>query len=241
MHVQLSQISVQIAGRFLLQGVSATFPENKITAVIGRSGSGKSSLLRVINGLLIPTEGEVSINQRPFDYRRADFERLQMGYAIQGSTLFPHLTVLQNISIAARIKKNETRNQEVRARQLLEMVGLPKAFEKKYPYQLSGGEQQRVSLCRALFLNPTLLLMDEPFGALDPLTRYDMQQLVRLLQQNEPRNIVMVTHDMREAKILADQVLVLEAGRVLQFAPTQHVLAYPVDGVVRSLIQAAFA
>jgi osmoprotectant transport system ATP-binding protein len=238
MQVEVSNISIRRESHVLLEDVSVSFPENKITAIIGRSGSGKSSLLRVINGLLRPASGQVAINQRPFDYEHQEAERLQMGYAVQGSALFPHLNTLQNISIAARIKKEGTKDW-VRARTLMQQVGLAFTLETKYPHQLSGGEQQRVSLCRALYLNPSLLLMDEPFGALDPLTRYEIQQLVLTLQRQQPRTILLVTHDMREAKMLADFILVLEAGRLVQFDRTAQLLAEPAHPVVSALIQAA--
>jgi osmoprotectant transport system ATP-binding protein len=159
---------------------------------------------------------------------------------VQNTGLFPHLTVAQNISIASKLTGEQT-NPLNRTEELMELVNIPVTFKKKYPYQLSGGEQQRVGICRALFLNPPLLLMDEPLGALDPLTRHEIQNEIRKLQEIEPRSILLVTHDLREAKKLADFIVVMDSGRLLQFDTTENVLQKPGNEKVKKLIDASLS
>jgi osmoprotectant transport system ATP-binding protein len=208
--------------------------------LIGRSGSGKSTLLRTVNGLIQPTEGEVRLQGQLFNYSDPSGERLKMGYVVQGVGLFPHLTVRQNISIASRLQKQKSDPQK-RVLDLLAQVGLSPSYQSKFPHELSGGEQQRVGLCRALFLDPPVLLMDEPFGALDPITRHEIQHEVLRLQKDQPRTMILVTHDMREAQKLADDIVVLENGVVIQADSKENVLQRPSHPVVKSLIEAAFS
>ena len=208
--------------------------------MIGRSGSGKSTLLRTVNGLIQPTEGEVRLQGQLFNYSDPSRERLKMGYVVQGVGLFPHLTVSQNIAIASRLQKQKS-DLPKRVSDLLAQVGLSPSYQSKFPHELSGGEQQRVGLCRALFLDPPVLLMDEPFGALDPITRYEIQHEVLRLQKDQPRTMILVTHDMREAQKLADDIVVLEKGVVIQADSKENVLQRPTHPVVKSLIDAAFS
>ena len=159
---------------------------------------------------------------------------------VQGTGLFPHLTIEDNISIAGKLAFPKVHSNE-RINHLMDLVGLPLSLKNKYPFQLSGGEQQRTGVCRALFLNPPLLLMDEPFGALDPITREDIQKEILTVQKNEPRTILLVTHDMREAKKLADNILVIDEGEVQQFDRASQVLAQPANEIVKRLINASLA
>jgi osmoprotectant transport system ATP-binding protein len=193
----------------------------------------------LINGLVMPTHGHVVVNGNALDYNHIFEKRLLMGYVVQATGLFPHLTVSKNISIAGRIEPTSVK-AELRVAELMEKVSLPLAFRNKYPHELSGGEQQRVGICRALFLNPPILLMDEPFGALDPITRYEMQEEILRLQHQEPRTIFFVTHDMREAAKLADHILVLEKGVIQQYAEKAKVIQQPVNDFVKQFIQASF-
>lgn len=240
MQIQLQRISHRYAERTVLTNVSLTFAHQKITALIGRSGSGKSTLLRTVNGLIQPTEGEVRLQGQLFNYSDPSRERLKMGYVVQGVGLFPHLTVSQNIAIASRLQKQKS-DLPKRVSDLLAQVGLSPSYQSKFPHELSGGEQQRVGLCRALFLDPPVLLMDEPFGALDPITRYEIQHEVLRLQKDQPRTMILVTHDMREAQKLADDIVVLEKGVVIQADSKENVLQRPTHPVVKSLIDAAFS
>ncbi|MFN7491605.1 MAG: ATP-binding cassette domain-containing protein [Cyclobacteriaceae bacterium] len=235
--VELTDVSHGYGGQEVLTNLTIRFQENKITAIIGKSGSGKSTLLQLINGLLRPSKGQVSVFNQPLNYQQTTSLRLRMGYMVQGTGLFPHLTIAQNIAIAGKVLDNS--KPGARVNELMELVGLPSSYQPKYPYELSGGEQQRVGICRALYLNPPLLLMDEPMGALDPITRQDIQQEIMKLQRLAPRTMLLVTHDMREAKKLADFILVLARGKVQQFDRASNVISEPATQAVRDLINAS--
>ena len=239
--VELINVSYHYSGQIALRKLSVSFRKNQVTAIIGRSGSGKSTILQLVNGLLMPTSGSISIAGTPLDYKNLSKLRLRIGYAVQGNGLFPHLTVEENISISGKIEGQNKTNLTKRVDELLQLLGLPLIYKKKFPYELSGGEQQRVAIGRALFLNPPLLLMDEPFGALDPVTRAEMQQEILKIQKIEPRTILMVTHDMREAQKLADDIMVLEAGELQQFDSKAMVLQSPVNKNVINLIEASLS
>ncbi len=237
MIIQLQDVTHCYQEHIALNNISVEFNENKITAIIGRSGSGKSTLLQLINGLVRPQQGTVRVQSNPLDYNRLKQIRLKMGFVIQAIGLFPHLTVFQNISLAGRMSELYVPASE-RVYELMNLVGLPIVYQHKYPHELSGGEQQRVGICRALFLNPPILLMDEPFGSLDPITRYEVQLEVIRLQQLQPRTILLVTHDMREAKALADYILVMDIGEVQQYDLKEEVINNPANEAVKQLIQA---
>lgn len=207
--VELVGVSKSYGDHRALDDVSVAFRPEKITAIVGRSGSGKSTLLKTINGLIKPTAGVV----------RAPGLR-QIGYVVQGSGLFPHLSVAENISLPGKIAHEQ---HPSRVSELLDLTELAASYAGKYPWQLSGGEQQRVALCRALFLNPPLLLLDEPFGSLDTYTRLDLQGKILELRMKFKLTMIIVTHDMPEAVRLADDVLVLEGGRVHKFGPAKEI------------------
>jgi osmoprotectant transport system ATP-binding protein len=210
--VEVFDLGKDYAGVAALAGVSFSFPDSGITAIIGRSGSGKSSLLKMINGLSTPDRGRVEVFGRPVDYSALPVLRRKIGYLVQGSGLFPHLSVRENVCLLAGLEGWEEQAQQQRFFQLLEMVQLDTNMAARYPHELSGGQQQRVALCRAMMLNPHLLLLDEPFAALDPLTRLDVHEQLLQLQSLEPRTVILVTYDMREALKLADTILVMEHG-----------------------------
>src|SRR6516225_10458429 len=185
-----------------LHDVTVAFEDGVTTAVVGPSGGGKSTLLQLINGLIRPSSGTVQVFGKPIDYNRLSELRRQIGYAVQGTGLFPHLTVERNITLLARLVGWNAERIDSRSRELMQRVGLPWTFATRYPHELSGGQQQRVGLCRAMMLQPPLFLLDEPFGALDPVTRNDIQEEFLRLQSakgGEPRTMVLVTHDLREA------------------------------------------
>jgi osmoprotectant transport system ATP-binding protein len=213
--VSLHQLGKDYAGTPALSDINVSFPEASITALIGRSGSGKSTLLRSINGLVRPERGRVEVLGAPVDYEKLPSLRRGIGYAVQGTGLFPHMTARENITLSARLAAWEPGRLQPRLDQVIDMVQLDRDWLERYPHELSGGQQQRVGLARAMLLDPPLLLLDEPFAALDPLTRLDVHEQLLRLQALEPRCIVLVTHDMREAMKLADRVLVLEQGRLL--------------------------
>lgn len=221
-----------------LKDVTVTFVDGVTTAVVGPSGSGKSTLLQLINGLVRPSSGTVHVHGKPIDYDRLPQLRRQIGYAVQGTGLFPHLTVESNITLLARLVGWDAGRIRTRVQDLMERVGLPWTFATRYPHQMSGGQQQRVGLCRAMMLQPPLFLLDEPFGALDPVTRNDIQQEFLRLQQSEPRTIVLVTHDLREALRLAQRLIVLEHGRIAQHGPGEEIVGAPANEFVRNFFQA---
>ena len=219
-----------------LESVNLTLEGNVTTAVVGPSGSGKSTLLQVINGLERPERGRVLINGEPIDYTRLPELRRRLGYAVQGSGLFPHLTVYRNISLLASVSGWDRKRIRARVKELMQLVDLPSDYDRRYPYELSGGEQQRVGLCRAMMLNPRFLLLDEPFGALDPITRNEIHNEFIKLQRPEPRTMVLITHDLREAVKLGQNLVILNKGRVVQNGSCEHVIQRPVDDFVRNLL-----
>ncbi|MBS1555589.1 MAG: ATP-binding cassette domain-containing protein [Bacteroidetes bacterium] len=237
--VQLHQVAYRFGNHFSIAPLSIDFPQNQITAIAGKSGSGKSTLLKLMNGLLLPTQGEVRVFGEALNYSNIQAMRLKCGYMVQGSGLFPHLSVNENISIPARIAGQPIDSQRVE--ELMQLVSLPLSYQNKYPHQLSGGEQQRVAICRALYLDPPLLLMDEPFGALDPITRSEIHDEMKKLQQLKPRTVVLVTHDMMEARRLADHLLILQDGQVLQFDETEKVFQSPAHESIRKMLNVAVA
>jgi osmoprotectant transport system ATP-binding protein len=233
--IQLINVSHRFNESVVLENISVSFDQYKITGIIGRSGSGKSTLLQVINALIKPSEGDVLFYDRLVKYENPYEMRQKMGYVVQGIGLFPHLTVEENIQLNSRISGRIPDANRVNT--LMNMTGLPSFFKTKYPFELSGGEQQRVGICRALFNNPPVLLMDEPFGALDSITRFEIQQEVLQLQKKEARTILFVTHDIREAYRLADNLLVIDQGRVQQYDMKQNIFDLPVNESVRKLIE----
>ncbi len=237
-YVKLDNLGYQLSGRRILRAINVGFTENKITAVIGRSGSGKSTLIKMINGLLTPTEGLVTINNNVVSASNARPLRKTIGYTVQGVGLIPHLTVRENILLPGRIFGDTERDAE-RFAELVRLVNLPQHTFEKYPYQLSGGEQQRAAISRALFLDPPLLLMDEPFGSLDSITRFNILGEFVQLQRTSPRTVLLVTHDLREAAKLADEILVIDKGGIEQFGPAREIFERPATAVVKELLNAA--
>jgi len=215
--IEFRELSVATReNRLLLDSVSVTLAEGSTTAVLGRSGSGKTTLLRTVNRMIEPTNGAVLVNGE--DVRRLDPISLRrgIGYVIQEAGLFPHFTVERNVGIVLEAMGGASQDRLHRANVLLTSVGLdPATFGKRFPYQLSGGQRQRVSVARALAADPGILLMDEPFGALDPLTRAEMQDMLRSLLGQLQKTALLVTHDLDEALYLADRILLIDEGRLM--------------------------
>jgi osmoprotectant transport system ATP-binding protein len=215
--------------RKVLDSVDLAIDNDKITVILGRSGSGKSTLLQMINGLIVPTQGIIRVFGDEIDYNQLHELRRSIGYSVQGSGLFPHMTVFENIALLPKIINQNIATTMPRIERLMNFVDLDIGFKDKYPYQLSGGEQQRVGICRAMILNPKIFLLDEAFGALDVMTRREIHEELLTLQKEEPRTIILVTHDVREAMKLADKLIILEGGRVQQYAAPDQVLASPAN------------
>ena len=229
-------------GAVALDGVSLSVDEGRVLVLLGTSGSGKTTALKTINGLVRPDAGEVLVLGR--DVRQWDpiALRRRIGYVIQEAGLFPHLTVAANVEIVPRLLGWAADRREARARELLALVGLdPSRYGPLQPAQLSGGERQRVGLARALGADPPLLLMDEPFGALDPLTRRRLQDEFKELQGRLSKTVVLVTHDVPEALRLGHEVAVMDLGRVVQRGTPENVRDAPQPGFVAEFVRAALA
>lgn len=203
-------------GQILLDDISFAVEEGTTTVVLGRSGSGKTTLLRTVNRMIEPTSGDVFVRGK--NVRETDRITLRRGtgYVIQETGLFPHMTTLRNVGLVLEVEGIEEKARLLRSQDLLNAVGLEaRTFGKRYPHQLSGGQRQRVGLARALAAEPNVLLMDEPFGALDPLTRAEMQDMLRGLLQGLRKTVLLVTHDLDEALLLGNRIVLLEEGRLV--------------------------
>ena len=223
--VEFAKVSYTLAGgRVLLRDVSLQLEAGSTTALLGRSGSGKTTLLRMVNGLVAPTSGEVRVcGEATGDYGLVALRR-GIGYVIQETGLFPHMTVERNAGMGLELAGYSRMEVAERARELLGLVGMDfEEFRGRYPWQLSGGQKQRVGLARALAMDPGVLLMDEPFGALDPLTRAEMQTMLRGLLERVKKTVVLVTHDLDEALYLASRVVFLSDGVVVADMPAGEV------------------
>ena len=207
--------------KILVSGINFTIAEGETVVLLGRSGSGKTTLLRLINRMLEPSSGTVLVQGRATTQWNPYALRRSIGYVIQEAGLFPHFTVEQNIALVPGLEKWEKPRIDTRVRELLKLVGLDGGdFAARYPRQLSGGQRQRVGVARALAADPQILLMDEPFGALDPVTRAELQKEFAALARRLGKTIVFVTHDLREALLLATRIVLLEHGKIVaQDAP----------------------
>lgn len=213
--VAFREVSYSVKGKAVLAGLSFTVEPGETLVLLGRSGSGKSTALRLTNGLLRPSSGAVLVDGR--DTREWDLIRLRrgIGYVIQDVGLFPHFTVARNVGLVPRLEGWPEDRVEARVDELLELVGLhPAEYRGRYPRELSGGQRQRVGVARALAADPALLLFDEPFGALDPVTRWELQQQFLELQKRLRKTAIFVTHDLREAMRLGTRVAVLAHGSI---------------------------
>src|SRR5205085_4081281 len=223
-----------------VDAVSFDVPEGKTCMLVGTSGSGKTTLLRMVNRLIEPTSGEIVIDDKNVLQENPILLRRRIGYVIQQVGLFPHMNIAENIRVTAEIAGGWSKEKLAeRVDELLELVGLPPAeYRKRFPRQLSGGQQQRVGLARALATDPAILLMDEPFGALDAITRSRMQEELLRVQRDVHKTILFVSHDIEEAFKLGDQIAVLSEGKLIQLGSPIELLAHPADDFVRQLVGA---
>ena len=209
----------------------------ELLAIIGPSGCGKTTVLKMLNRLVEPTSGRILLHGE--DIRTLDPTALRrsMGYVIQQVGLFPHMTILENITVVPDILGWPLEKQRVRAHELLDLIDMnPAEFAHRYPYQLSGGQQQRIGVLRALAADPAVILMDEPFGAVDPLTRTKLQQELKALQTRLNKTILLVTHDIYEAFRLADRVLLMQSGRIVQLGAPAELLDHPATAFVHEYV-----
>ncbi len=238
--IEFLDVAINRGGRIVLKGVSLSAAAGEIIALVGQSGSGKTTLLRLVNRMLRPDSGEVRVGGRNV----ADWDeialRRQTGYAIQEVGLFPHFTVAENVALLPRLLEWPSSRTDARVNELLQLVGLaPADFRHRWPDELSGGQRQRVGLARALAADPPILLMDEPFGALDPVTRSELHREFRRLHTQIPRTVLLVTHDLAEAFALAHRVGVLHEGRML-VCDTPAAVKTSQDPYVRTLVETRF-
>ena len=224
-------------GNVGLKNINLTINESEITVFIGPSGSGKTTLLKMINRLEDNTTGEVKINGKNVKEYNIHKMRWDIGYALQQVALFPHMNVEENIAIVPELKKWKKEKINARIDELLNMVGLePEKYRKRKPSELSGGEAQRVGIARALAADPKIILMDEPFSALDPITRASLQEDVKKLQKQIHKTIVFVTHDIEEAFLLGDKICIIQDGELIQSGTKQEIISNPQNDFVRRFI-----
>jgi len=226
-------------GTMAVQDFSFVLPSHKTTVLVGSSGCGKTTLLRMINRMVEPTSGQVLIDDEDVATQDKVALRRSIGYVLQAAGLLPHRKVLDNVATVPVLKGVPKAEARERALELLDLVGLDRSLAGRYPRQLSGGQQQRVGVARALASDPNILLMDEPFGAVDPIVRADLQVELNRLQRELGKTIIFVTHDIEEAFTLADQVVIFRRGGVIAQAGTPaEILAQPADDFVASFIGA---
>jgi len=213
--IEFRDVSYNVNGIQVLSGLNLRVAPGEILVLLGRSGSGKTTTLKLVNRLVSPSSGQVLVNGAPND--QVDVIRLRrgIGYVIQEAGLFPHFTVARNIGLVPKIEGWPEERIRARVQEMLRVVGLGPDLALRYPHQLSGGQRQRVGVARALAADPAILLMDEPFGALDPLTRDELQREFILLQQRVHKTVVFVTHDLREALRLGSRIALMEAGKLV--------------------------
>jgi len=235
--IEIDQITKTYGDTTVVDRVSMSIDPHSITVIVGTSGSGKTTLLRMINRLVEPTSGTISIDGQDTRSVPAYELRRRIGYAIQGHGLFPHRTVGQNIGTVPKLLGWEKARTEKRVDELLDLFQLdPGQFRDRMPSELSGGQQQRVGVARALAAEPNILLMDEPFGALDPIIRAKAQQDLLDIQKRFGTTVVLVTHDMEEAILLGDKIAVMDKGQLLQYATPEEIIAHPATAFVDELI-----
>ena len=226
-------------GTVAVEGFSLVMPARRTTVLVGSSGSGKTTLLRMINRMVDPTSGRVSIDGEDVAGRDPVRLRRSIGYVMQNSGLMPHFTVAENIATVPVLEGASRREARRRALELMRTVGLDESMADRYPSQLSGGQQQRVGVARGLAADPNILLMDEPFGAVDPIVRSELQQEVIRLQRELDKTVVFVTHDVDEAFLLGDQVVILETGaQIAQVGSPSEIIEDPASEFVTSFIGA---
>jgi osmoprotectant transport system ATP-binding protein len=218
--------------------ISFEVGEGENLILLGTSGCGKTTTLKMINRLIEPTSGKIFINGQDVTQQPAELLRRNIGYVLQNNGLFPHYTVAQNIAIVPNLLKWDNKRITQRTNELLEKLHLPAEFLTQYPNQLSGGQQQRIGLARALMADAPVLLMDEPFGALDNITRADIQAEFKGLDELQRKTIVMVTHDVQEAFELGNRICIMDKGRIIQSGTPAELLFKPVNDFVKDFLQA---
>ena len=219
-----------------VEDVNLSFNKGEFICLIGTSGSGKTTTMRMINRMIDPTKGTIRINGEDIQKKNPVELRRQIGYVIQNIGLMPHMTIRDNITLVQRLLKVDKEEQNKTAEKMIDLVELPRDMLDRYPHELSGGQQQRIGVVRALAADQDVILMDEPFGALDPITRDSLQDLVKDLQERLGKTIVFVTHDMDEALKLSNRIAIMDNGKVIQFDTPENILQNPANEFVEELL-----
>lgn len=235
--IEFKNITKKYGQQAVVSDISFTVEKGSLVVLIGPSGCGKTTLLKMVNRLITPTAGDILINGKSiFDQDEIELRR-NMGYVIQQTGLFPHMTVRENIEVIPRLQKIDKNKIRSRSNELMEMVGLdPDVYLDRYPFQMSGGQQQRIGVARAFACDPDVILMDEPFSALDPLTRLQLQDELAALQARMRKTIVFVTHDMDEAVKIADKICLLHDGSIVQYDTVEDMMKNPANDYVAEFI-----
>ena len=236
--VELKHIKKSYDQNPVLADFNLTVPKGEFVTMIGSSGCGKTTVLKMINGLIEPDEGDILLDGESIRGKDMTKLRRNIGYAIQGSALFPHMPVEDNISYVPNLLNKRDRQRTKQAvKKWMDIVGLSPELKERYPDELSGGQQQRVGIARALAASPELLLMDEPFGAVDEITRGQLQDELRRIYEKTGITVLFVTHDISEALKLGTKVLVMDQGEIVQYDTPQEILAHPASPFVERLIR----
>jgi osmoprotectant transport system ATP-binding protein len=236
--ITFKDVAHEYAHAVSLRSVSLEVRDGATTALIGPSGCGKSTLLKLVVGLTWPVRGTVSVDGQPITAANVQSIRHRIGYVIQSGGLFPHLTIRENVTLAARYLRREARWVAARVDALLDLVQLPQQLLERYPSDLSGGQRQRVSLVRALMLDPDFLLLDEPLGALDPMVRHELQDELRALFARLGKSVLLVTHDLAEAAFFSEHIVLMRAGEIVQQGAYRELIERPADDFVRAFLRA---
>lgn len=236
--IEIKNVSKKLGNNLILDDISLNIDKGSLVVIIGSSGCGKTTTLKLINKLIEPSSGEIFIDGKPLSRENPINLRRHIGYVIQNTGLFPHLTIKENIELIPRLKKEKTIEEiENRTVELLKMVGLdPDINLNKYPVELSGGQQQRVGVARAFATDAEIILMDEPFSALDPITRSALQEELFSLQEEFHKTIVFVTHDMDEALKIADKICIMHKGKIAQYDTPENILRNPSNDFIKNFI-----
>ncbi len=235
--IEFKHVTKVFHGTTIIDDISFVIPDGEFVVLLGESGCGKTTTLKMINKLIAPSSGTVEIGGRDIAGMDTIALRRRMGYVIQQIGLFPHMTIKENIEIIAKMNSKDKDRMEENARKLMGMVNLdPDQYLDSYPSELSGGQQQRAGVVRAFMTEPEIVLMDEPFSALDPITRSQIQNALIDMQAALKRTIVFVTHDMEEAIRLADRICIMDGGKIIQFDTPENILKYPANDFVRNFI-----
>jgi osmoprotectant transport system ATP-binding protein len=235
---ELHRIEKRFAGRIALQSIDLRIPAGRALVLLGPSGCGKSTLLKILLGLVRPDAGEVRFAGEPIDPERARQLRRRMGYVVQGGGLFPHLTARANVTLMARRSGWNPQRIAERMAELVALARLPDSALDRFPADLSGGQAQRVSLMRALMLDPEVLLLDEPLGALDPITRFELQEDLHAIFSRLRKTVVLVTHDLGEAVFFADEIVLMREGTIVQRGTAEDLIERPADAFVTRFVRA---